>query len=134
MAQSEVARPDPEVAERAVRRHFTAEFKLQVLREADACREPGDTGRLLRRYGLYSSHLTVWRRERELAAKAGLDRKRGPRPKGADPLVRQVAELQKEVQELTRRLKQASTIIDVQKKVSEIFGITLDTPQNGGND
>lgn len=127
------ARPDPEVPERPSRRHFTAEFKLKVLQEADACRAPGQIGELLRRHGLYTSHLSLWRRERDLAARAGLDRKRGPGRNVIHPLARRVAELEAEIKGLRQHLQQATTIIEVQKKVSEIFGVTLDSRQSNGN-
>ncbi len=65
-------RPDPEVVERPVRRTFTAEFKQQIVAAADACREPGQLGALLRRHGLYSSHLVTWRRQWKPGARAGL--------------------------------------------------------------
>ena len=122
------AAPDPEVAERAARRRFTAEYKLQVLREADACAAPGELGALLRREGLYSSHLTTWRRQREAGMLAALAPKKRGRPGApASPLARRVAELERDKTRLERRLKQAETIIEVQKKVSEILGIPLKT-------
>ena len=125
--------PDPEVRERAKRRAFTAEFKLEILRAADACREPGEIGALLRKHGLYSSHLVTWRRDREEAAAAALGRKRGPRAKVADAVQEQLEALRKENEDLRRRLAQAGAIIEVQKKVSEIFGVTLNTPPTDGN-
>ena len=124
---------DPEVRERAKRRTFTAEFKLDILRAVDACREPGDIGALLRKHGLYSSHLSTWRQEREDAAAAALGRKRGARGKVTDALQEQMEELRKENEDLRRRLAQAGAIIEVQKKVSEIFGVTLSTPPSEGN-
>jgi transposase-like protein len=81
--------PDPAVDEKPKRRRFTAEYKLRILREADRCKAPGDIGALLRREGLYSSHLTAWRRERNRVAKAALAaRKRGPKAKAIDPRTR----------------------------------------------
>ena len=125
----EPAVPGPEVRERASRRRFTAEYKLRVLREADSCVGPGEVGALLRREGLYSSHLTTWRRQRELGALAALaPNKRGRRTVAPSPLARRVAELEREKARLERRLKQAETIIEVQKKVSEILGIPLKNP------
>jgi transposase len=127
--------PDPEVAERAARRRFTAEYKLQVLREADACAVPGELGALLRREGLYSSHLTTWRRQREEGTLAALAPKKRGRPGApAAPLARRVAELERDKARLERRLKQAETIIEVQKKVSEILGIPLETVPAAGSD
>ena len=124
--------PDPEVTERAKRRRFTAEYKLRILREADACKRDGDLGALLRREGLYSSHLTTWRRQRDEIAKAGLKaRKRGPKSKAADPRVKK---LERENARLKRRLEEAETIIDFQKKLSKLLGIQIKTPDSGGND
>lgn len=129
-----VARPESEVAEKPVRRRFTAEYKLRILREADGCGAPGQLGALLRREGLYSSHLTEWRRQRErgtLAALAPKPRGRpGPKP---HPAARRVAELERENTRLQRRLQQAEAIIEVQKKVSELLGIPLNHPGSGAS-
>jgi transposase-like protein len=128
------AAADPEVAERAARRRFTAEYKLQVLRHAEACASPGEVGALLRREGLYSSHLTTWRRQREQGSLAALSpKKRGRRAVPPSPLARRVAELERDNTRLTQRLQQAETIIAVQKKLSEALGIPLtpgDTARN----
>ena len=127
--------PDPEVAERAARRRFTAEYKRQVLREADTCAGAGALGALLRREGLYSSHLTTWRRQREQGELAALAPKKRGRPGVIpSPLARQLAELQRDKARLEQRLKQAETIIEVQKKVSEILGIPLKTAADAGSD
>ena len=121
---------DPEVAERAARRRFPAEYKLQILRQADACASPGEVGALLRREGLYSSHLTTWRRQREQGSLAALSPKKRGRPAvPPSPLARRVAELERDNARLTQRLQQAETIIAVQKKLSEALGIPL-TPGN----
>jgi transposase len=126
--------PDPEVSERAARRRFTAEYKGRVLRQADACAGTGELGALLRREGLYSSHLTTWRRQREQGVRAALSpRKRGRPAVPPSPLARQVAELQRENAQLSQRLKQAETIIAVQKKVSEILGIPLKPGADAGS-
>jgi transposase-like protein len=126
---------DSEVPEKARRRQFSAEYKLRVLREADACTEPGETGALLRREGLYSSHLTVWRRQRDEGTLQGLaPRKRGRKAKPKNPLSKKVAELERENSRLKLRLKQAETIIDVQKKVSQILGIPLSEEPEGENE
>ncbi len=123
---------DPEVPEKARRRRFTAEYKLRVLQEADACGEPGEIGALLRREGLYSSHLVVWRRQREEGTLQGLmPRKRGRKPQQKNPLAKKVAELERENERLQRRLKQAEMIIDVQKKVSQILGVPLGDEPKG---
>lgn len=126
--------PDPEVPAKAGRRRFPAEYKLRILREADGCQAPGEVGALLRREGLYSSHLTTWRRQREQGALAALmPKKRGRPAPPAHPLARRVVELEGENTRLQRRLQQAETIIEVQKKVSEILGIPLRSPDGGGS-
>ena len=122
-------RPDPEVAEKPQRRRFTAEYKVRILRDADTCAEPGEIGALLLREGLYSSHLTEWRRQREQGAWAALaPRQRGRRGAPPHPLARRVSELERENTRLQRRLHQAEAIIEVQKKVSELLGIPLNPP------
>ena len=126
---------DPEVLERALRRRFTAEYKLRVLREADACREPGEIGALLRREGLYSSHLTMWRRARDEGTLQALTpKKRGRRPKQVDPVQEENARLRRENARLERRLQKAELVIEVQKKVAEILGIPLRTVPDDGSD
>jgi len=121
--------PDPEVLDRAQRRQFTADYKRRILAEADAAREPGAIGALLRREGLYSSHLTHWRQQRD----RGLaPRQRGPKSK-RDPLFEEVRKLKIENGHLTHRLARAELIIDVQKKVSSLLGIPLATIDNDGS-
>jgi len=118
--------PDPEVRERAVRRRFTAEYKLRILKEAESCTKNGQLGSLLRREGLYSSNLITWKRQMEKGTLEALSpRKRGPKAKRPDPSARRIAELERENQRLQKKLRQAETIIDVQKKVSEILQIPL---------
>jgi transposase-like protein len=124
--------PDPEVVPRPKRRQFTAEYKLRILKEADGCTKPGEIGALLRREGLYSSHLVEWRRQREEAAHSQLkSRKRGPKPKTQDPRVKQ---LEREVARLQRRLKRSETIIEIQKKAAELMGIPLKNLDDVEND
>jgi transposase-like protein len=119
--------PDPEVAEKPKRRRFSAEYRLRIVREADACKKPGEIGALLRREGLYSSLLTAWRRQRDTGALAGLEpKKRGPKAKAVDPRVKG---LERELARLKRKLEQAETIIDIQKKVAGILGIPLRTSE-----
>ena len=115
---------DPEVPEKAKRRRFSAEYKLAIVREADACTEPGEIGALLRRERLYSSHLVDWRRQREAGALQALARKRGPKP--ADPTRVEVERLRRANERLATRLAQAEKIIEIQGKVSELLGIPLD--------
>jgi len=115
---------NPEVPEKAKRRRFDAAYKLRILEEAERCSEPGQLGELLRREGLYSSHLTTWRKQRDEGALQGLGpRKRGRKPKRKDPIALEVERLRRENQRLSERLRQAETIIEVQKKVSEMLGV-----------
>ena len=120
--------PDPEVPAKAQRRKFTAEYKLRIVREAERCKEPGDVGALLRREGLYSSLLTAWRREVEQGTRAALrSKKRGPKARAVDPRVK---ELERENARLRKRLEHAEIVITVQKKVSELLGIPLESPND----
>ena len=126
-------RPDPEVPPKAKRRRFTAKYKLRILKEAAKCTKPGQLGALLRREGLYSSHLTTWRLQRERGELEGLaPKKRGRKPKPVNPLASRVAELERENERLKKKLRQAETVIDVQKKVSEFLGIPLDNGTSEG--
>ena len=126
--------PDPVVPERPVRRRFTAEYKLRILGEADRSTESGQLGAVLRREGLYSSHLTAWRKQRSEGTFAGLEPKRRGRKTSPDaPLVAENERLQRDNQRLTARLRQAETIIEVQKKLSEILGIPLSPPDSNGS-
>jgi len=124
--------PDPAVEAKAKRRRFTAEYKLRILREVDRAKESSEVGAILRREGLYSSLLSVWRRDRDRVAKTGLAaRKRGPKAKVVDPRIKQ---LEREKARLERKLKQAETIIAFQKKVAEILGIPLKSLDDDEND
>jgi transposase-like protein len=123
--------PDPGVPEKPVRRRFTAEYKLRTLQEADRLAESGQRGAMLRREGLYSSHLTAWRKQRSEGTLAGLEPKRRGRKTSPDaPLIAENERLQRDNQRLTARLRQAETIIEVQKKLSEILGIPLPPPDS----
>lgn len=114
---------DPEVVEKAKRRTFTAEYKLRILREVDACTANGEIGALLRREGLYSSHLTDWRRQRERGELEALTPKqRGRKAKPVDPAKTRLAQLERENARLLKRLEQAEIIIEVQKKVAALLG------------
>ena len=108
-----------------VRRRFTAEYKLGVLREVEGCKGRGELGALLRREGLYSSHLTQWRKQRERGERQGLSRKRGPSPKQRHPLTDKVKVLERENARLKLRAERAEGLVELQKKVSEILGIEL---------
>jgi transposase-like protein len=124
--------PDPEVVATATRRRFTAEFKLRVLREADACTKPGEIGALLRREGIYSSLLTCWRRERERGEFVGLTpKKRGAKPTH-DSRDLEIERLKRENAKLEERLRIAELICAAQKKVAQILGLTLAKPQDDG--
>jgi transposase len=117
---------DNEVLAKAARRRFTAEEKRRILKEADACKERGELGALLRREGIYSSHLSSWRAaaaQRELAALA--PKKRGPVPKVVDARDRKIAEQERELARWKKRAERAEAVVALQKKVSEILGIEL---------
>ena len=117
--------PDPEVPEKKRRRKFTAKYKLSILSKADLCTEPGQVGALLRREGLYSSHLTTWRRQKEKGLLDALSpKKRGRKKNPTNPLADKVARLEKDNRRLQQKLKQAELIIEAQKKMSEILGIS----------
>jgi transposase-like protein len=118
------ALPDPEVRPKAKHRQFTAEYKKRILDEADACTTPTQRGALVRREGLYSSHLTTWRRQRAQGALDGLaPKKRGPK---VNPLAAENARLQREIERLQAQLQRAETIIEVQKKVSQLLGLSTE--------
>ena len=124
-----IAHPDPEVIARPTRRRFTAEYKKRILAEARLCTQPGDIGALLRREGLYASTLTKWR----LQENDGLvPKKRGRKPL-ADGSYEEKRRLQRENARLRRKLEQAEAVIEVQKKVSILLGITLNQPENDEN-
>jgi len=117
------AGPDPEVVAKATRRRFTAEYKLRILRDAERQREPGAIGALLRREGLYSTHLSTWRRQRDHGALDALRaRPRGRKPDASSGGRQRIAELEAENARLQERLRQAEAIVAAQKKLSEILG------------
>lgn len=121
---------DTEVPAKARRRRFNAEYKQKVLREADQCRQPGEIGALLRREGLYSSHLAAWRAARASGERAGLaPKRRGTKPRVRDGQAARVAELEREVTRWKRRAERAEILVDLQKKVASILGIEFD--ENG---
>jgi len=123
--------PDPEVVLKAKRRQFSAEYKRRILQEAEACTEPGQIGVLLRREGLYSSYLSEWRRQRAQGERQALSaQQRGRKP--ADKSVAELVQLRRENEHLRARLEQAEMIVDVQKKLSQLFGLsTNQTVSNG---
>jgi transposase-like protein len=126
--------PDPEVRAVAKRRRFSAAYKLSVLEEADRCAGAGAIGALLRREGLYSSHLTMWRRERAAGALAALGRRRG-RHAMLTAEQKRLAALQAENARLKRELEQARTIVEVQKKLCTLLGLpTAASAESSGSE
>jgi transposase-like protein len=127
-----IERPDPEVPAKAQRRRFSAQYKKKILEEADGCKgRHGAMGALLRREGLFSSHLTSWRKQREKAELDGLaPKKRGRKAKPMNPLTHKVRGLESEIRRLQEKLDKAETIISFQKKLSEMLGISLDQKEN----
>jgi transposase len=113
-----IKRPDPEVPEKAQRRQFSAAYKQRILEETDRCTELGQIGALLRREGLYSSHLSTWRSQREHALAA---QRRGRKPSARFVPAERVAELGRDNERLRQQLEQAQAIIEVQKKLSELL-------------
>jgi len=116
-------RPVPEPEVKAQRRQFPASYKRQILQEAAACKGKGELAALLRREGLYFSHLSKWRKQQRLDT---LDRMRGRKPDPDTELKQRIQELERENERLQGKLRQAAKIIEVQKKVSEILGVSLD--------
>ena len=131
--ESAPAAPDSEVRAVAKRRQFSAAYKLSVLEEADRCASPGAIGALLRREGLYSSHLTMWRREREAGALAALGRGRGRKAK-LTPEQRRIAALEAKNTRLARELEQARAIIEVQKKLCTLLGLPSAESEDCGSE
>jgi transposase len=121
-------RPDPEVLERPKRRSFTAEYRMSIVRQADACTHKGELGALLRREGLYSSMLADWRRQRDRGL-AAMDQKRGRKP--TPPEETELMRLRRENAKLTKDLAAARMVIDVQKNVSALLGIALESAEPG---
>ena len=116
--------PDPEVAAKATRRRFTAAYKMSIVEKADACETPGEIGALLRREGLYSSHLSAWRKAAREGSLRGLAKKRGPKPSGRKREARKVRKLARENARLREELRKARIIIDVQGKVAGLLGVS----------
>lgn len=116
--------PDPELVERPQRRTFTADYKRRILREAEACKRPGEIGALLRREGLYTSHLSEWRKQRDHGALAGTGVARGRRPK--DPLQVENEQLRRRLERAEAELAKAHKVIEVQGKVSALLGVLLE--------
>ena len=120
---AQVSPPEVEVVAKAERRRFTLEYKRQILREADACRHSGEIGALLRREGLYSSHLSSWRVSRDRGELGGAGvKKRGPRAQPIHPDTKRLKALKRENQRLRARAERAEALVDLQKKVAALFG------------
>jgi transposase len=114
-----------EVVAKATRRRFTVEYKRKIVREADACKTPGAVGALLRREGLYSSHLTTWRAARERGDLVGAPKKRGPARRVADPRDKQLAEQAREITRWQQRAARAEALVALQKQVAALLGTPL---------
>ena len=124
--------PEPEVVAQAERRQFSAKYKLRILEEADRCNGAGELGALLRREGLYSSYLSRWRRQRDQGQLQALaSKKRGRKSAAQSQQAAELAELRRENQRLQFRLVQAETIIEVQKKLSQLLGLTASETGKG---
>ena len=114
---------DVQVAAKPQRRSFTAEYKRRILKEADACSTPGAVGALLRREGLYSSHLVEWRRARARGELAALTpKKRGRKPTSVDPRDRKIAELERQLTHVTGRAERAEALVEAQKNLAALLG------------
>ena len=123
--------PDPELVEQAKRRSFTAEYKARILAEADACTRPGEVGELLRREGLYTSHLTYWRKQRKDGALKELGRQRGRKP--ADKRDAQIASLTRRAERAEVELAKASRVIEIQGNVSALLEEMLGADSASGS-
>ena len=134
--RSAAAPADPEVVDRPLRRRFSPSYKLfspsyklRIVEEADRCTEPGEVGQVLRREGLYSSHLTTWRKAAHSGSLKALSKKRGRKPE-RNPLDEKVRKLERRNARLENELRKAHLIIDVQGKVAGLLGISLDDGTN----
>lgn len=118
-------------AEKARRRRFTAEYKREILRKAEACKQPGEIGALLRSEGLYSSHLTTWRMARERGELAGLaPRKRGRKTSAPDARDKTIVDLERQVTRLTGRAERAEALVEIQKKVALLLGTPFESDKS----
>ena len=116
----------------ATRRRFSAAYKRRIVREADRCSQPGELGALLRREGLYGSNLSAWRRQHDAGVLSGRGSpKRGRKARPKDARDQRIAELERERRRLRRKLEQAETVIEIQKKVSTLLGISLKSADEG---
>jgi transposase len=127
-AQVAVVAEDVQVAAKPRRRTYTAEYKRWILREADACTTPGAVGALLRREGLYSSHLTTWRGARERGELAGAPKKRGPASRVVDPRDTKLAAQAREITRWQKRAERAEALVELQKQVAALLGTPITEP------
>ena len=127
LASSPLPLHDVGVSPHRDRRRFTSAFKLKILEEAAHCVQPGALGALLRREGLYSSHLAAWRAAAKAGALTGPARRRGPKPTPPDPSVHRILVLERALAKATARAELAEALVDLQKKVAELLGRTLPT-------
>jgi transposase len=132
MTESQVAIiPEVEVDPKARRRQFSAAYKLDILRRAEDCQAPGALGELLRTEGLYSSHLSTWRKQRDAGELAGLTpKKRGRKRKEVDARDRKIAEQAREFAKLTARAERAEALVELQKKVAALLGTPLESDKS----
>jgi transposase len=127
-ARPAVSVEETEVVAKAQRRRFTAEYKRRIVREADRCTTAGAIGALLRREGLYSSHLTTWRAARDRGELEGLaPKKRGPKAPPPEPMAKKIAEQEREIGKWRKRAERAEALVEVQKKVAALLGTPFDS-------
>lgn len=117
------AAPSTEVSAKRTRRRFKAEDKRRILREADACKKPGELGALMRREAIYSSMLAAWRAARDRGEIAGLSKKRGRKPNEVDARDKKIVELERALSKQTKRAERAEALVEIQKKISDLLGI-----------
>jgi transposase-like protein len=132
MTESQMATvPEVEVDPKAHRRQFSAKYKLDILKRAAGCTAPGSLGTLLRSEGLYSSHLSTWRKQRDTGELAGLTpKKRGRKRVEVDARDRKLAEQAREIAKLTARAERAEALVDLQKKVAALLGTPLESDKS----
>jgi transposase len=125
LAPSLLLAQDVGVSPTRPRRRFTAAYKSQIIDAAAQCTKPGELGALLRREGLYSSHLTAWRAAARRGKLAGLAQRRGPKPVAVDPSVKRIAALERQLRQVTARAERLALIVELQKKVAVLLGLAL---------
>jgi transposase-like protein len=121
---------ETEVVAKPARRRFTLEYKRRIVREADGCKTPGAVGALLRREGLYSSHLAVWRAARERGELAGAPKKRGPVPRAVDPRDETITAQAREIARWKHRAERAEALVELQKNVAALLGTPLENEKS----